>query len=160
MDRDRGSDRGRDRHRQARTSRAKTAWTGTGDRDTARAGKICAYRENASSVLRGYTTMLECVVPKAGLTDCCSDEDTITLDMVLGGGLSECASKMHGRMFNWAEAMKQKQYLCCGCCAGAAGDGARRRGGDVVHAADAVGGQYVPGPQRADGVCSDDEFRW
>ena len=22
---------------------------------------------------------------------------------------------MHGRMFNWAETMEQKQYLCCGC---------------------------------------------
>merc|ERR1719203_1575330 len=59
--------------------------------------------------------MPSCAAPAGGLSDCGSDEDAITKEMVLSGGLSPCASDLRERLFSWAEMMEQKQYLCRGC---------------------------------------------
>jgi len=88
------------------------------DNIAAAADQICLLREHASNILRGYTdpmTMPECALPEVGLTDCGSDESTITKSMVLSGELSECAIDIRSRLFDWAETMEQKQYLCRGC---------------------------------------------
>jgi len=82
------------------------------------AEQICEYVQHSSNILRGFidpATMPECKAPAAGLTDCGSDEDAITLEMVLGGELSPCAIDARTKLFSWAETMQQKQFLCRGC---------------------------------------------
>jgi len=80
---------------------------------------ICVERENGANALRGYTDPMsapECVAPVGGLIDCGSDEDAITSAMVLNQpGLSQCAITQRTRLWEWAELMDQKQYLCRGC---------------------------------------------
>jgi len=80
---------------------------------------ICVERENGANILRGYTdamTAPECVAPVGGLVDCGSDEEAITSAMVLNQpGLSQCAVSLRTRLWEWAELMDQKQYLCRGC---------------------------------------------
>jgi len=85
----------------------------------AAADLICVERENGANILRGFVDPMsapECVAPIDGLMDCGSDEKAINSAMVLNQpGLSACAVTQRTRLWEWAELMQQKQYLCRGC---------------------------------------------